>query len=192
MVTYPNGGETLYTGYTHNLLWDWNVQSERNAKVTLYKGGSSDSVLSAATPNDGALHMGIATNETAASDYKIRVESADSSAIYDESDANFTIATTALSVTAPDASTTRPPGSTLEIRWTWTGPSGANIKLELWKATSVNTVISTGTLNDGAYDWTIPGGQATDNDYKIRAYDTNSTNGTTIVADSATFSIEAL
>ena len=189
LVTYPDGGETLYTGYTHNLLWDWNVQSERNAKVTLYKGGSSDSVLSAATPNDGTYAHAIATNETAASDYKIRVESADSSAIYDESDANFTIATTALSVTGPAADSAHEPSSTLEIRWSFTGPSGGSIKLELWKATSVNTVISTGTTNDGVYDWTIPGGQATDDDYKIRAYDTSSTSGTTIYDDNYHFKV---
>lgn len=42
------------------------------------------------------------------------------------------------------------------IRWTSTEDTGSDVKLELYKGTSLNYTISTSTDNDGNYSWFVP------------------------------------
>ena len=61
----------------------------------------------------------------------------------------------------------------------------------LYKSASIIETITSSTANDGSYSYTFPGGLVNGNDYKIRAYDNNSTSGTTVLDDSSAFSIQA-
>ena len=74
-----------------------------------------------------------------------------------------------VTVTAANGGENWQRGTTQTIMWAHAGSSeAANVKIELLKGTSVNRVIASSTPNDGTYSWTIPGGQSTATNYKIR------------------------
>jgi hypothetical protein len=64
-------------------------------------------------------------------------------------------------------------GSSYNI--TWSGFSGSNVKIELYKGGSLNTTISSSTANDGTEPWTVPSGQTLGTDYKIKITSTSDT-----------------
>ena len=51
---------------------------------------------------------------------------------------------------------------------TWTDNIDENVKIELYKAGSLNSVIVSSTESDSAYDWIIPLDQEIGNDYKVK------------------------
>ncbi|MBN1510170.1 MAG: hypothetical protein JW955_25205 [Sedimentisphaerales bacterium] len=51
---------------------------------------------------------------------------------------------------------------------TWSGFTGSQVKIELYKGASLERTIRESTDNDGSYAWTVPGTQATGSDYRIR------------------------
>jgi hypothetical protein len=58
---------------------------------------------------------------------------------------------------------------------TWTGFPGSNVKIELYKGSSLNTTLSTSTGNNGSFSWTVPTGQALGTDYRIKVTSTSDT-----------------
>ena len=62
-------------------------------------------------------------------------------------------------------------GSTHSIAWS--GFTRSSVKIELYKGTALNTIISSSTTNDGSFSWTIPAIQAAGTDYKIRITSTS-------------------
>lgn len=51
---------------------------------------------------------------------------------------------------------------------TWGSAMGGNVKLELFKEGSLHSTIAASTPNNGSYSWTIPTGQPSGSDYKIK------------------------
>jgi len=94
---------------------------------------------------------------------------------------------TAFAVTSPSASTFLTPGEDLEITWTG-GDHLDEVKLELFKGGLLDTTIETAydVSGNGAYTWTIPGGQSAGTDYMIRV-----TRNGSETADSGLFAIMA-
>ena len=79
-------------------------------------------------------------------------------------------------------------GTTLLIKWTYTGNPGSFVKIELMSGSTVKTTINSrakiGSGGNGSLDWRIPSKQATGS-YTIRV--TSTTNGSS--ATSAVFTI---
>lgn len=75
---------------------------------------------------------------------------------------------TAITVTAPNGGETWYRGNTKTISWKKDGNPGANVKIELYKGSTLSTVISSKTPNDGSYSWYIPTYLPTGTDYKIK------------------------
>ena len=64
-------------------------------------------------------------------------------------------------------------GTTHTISWTKTGNPGANVRIQLYRGSSLVKTISSSTPNDGSFSWSIPSAQAIGNDYKIKITSTN-------------------
>ena len=73
-----------------------------------------------------------------------------------------------ITVSNPNTATSWQRGSTQTISWTSKGEVGSNVKIELRRGSSLESVIISTTANDGAYDWSIPSGQALGSDYKVK------------------------
>ena len=86
-VISPNGGETWVAGSIRNITW---TQSGLTGSVTfdLYKGGIILKTLGTAGVSDGTFSWAIGADETAGSDYRIRISQGSA---WDESDADFTL-----------------------------------------------------------------------------------------------------
>ena len=88
-VIFPNGSESLQKGTTQTITWLDNLS--RKIKIELYKNGTSYSVISDSTRNDGSKPWDIPLNVANGSDYKIKITSIDIPDFFDFSDADFTI-----------------------------------------------------------------------------------------------------
>ena len=187
-VTDPDGAEDWETGSTHNITWT-SVNVTGNVKVLLYKGGSLNSTLTSDTANDGTYSWSISSGLADGSDYKIRITSLSDGTVYDESDANFSLAAPAsITVTDPDGSEEWETGSTHNVTWTSVNVTG-NVKVELYKGGSLNSSLTSDTANDGTYSWAISSGLADGTDYKIRI--TSLADGTVYDESDANFELAA-
>ncbi len=163
MVTYPTAaGITFRPGQSPTITWaGFNGSS---IKIDLYKGASLHRTITSFTENDGSYTWPISTSQTLGSDFKIRVTSSDLTQ-FDESDNFFAIADPR--VTYPtDAGIAWKVGESRRI--TWTGFIGAEVRIELYDGRTLNRTIAASTVNDGSYDWTIPGDQTPGTNFMIR------------------------
>jgi hypothetical protein len=169
-VTSPNGGEDWELGSAQDITWS-SVNVSGNVKIELYKAGSVEETLSSDESNDGSYSWTISSELDAGSDYKIKISSLDNLNIYDESDAYFTLSTTpttpTITVTSPNGGEDWELGSAQDITWSSVNVSG-NVKIELYKAGSVEETLSSDESNDGSYSWTISSELDAGSDYKIR------------------------
>ena len=133
------------------------------------------------------IPAGTATGST----YKIGVQSASQTSIYDLSNNGFTITsgtiTPSITVTAPNGAESWVQGSSHAITWTSTGDVGSNVKIEVLKAGSVVQTLSSSDLNDGTYTWTISTALEAGADYQIRI--TSTTNAAVTDSSNANFAI---
>jgi len=88
-VTFPNGGEKLELGSACDIKWGDNIDG--NVKIELFKGGALKEVLASTTASDGSHIWQIPGNYQTGADYKIKITSIDSAALFDESDKTFEI-----------------------------------------------------------------------------------------------------
>jgi len=88
-LSSPNGGEEWEQGTTQNILWNDNIDG--NVKIDLLKGGALKETLAASTQSDGSFEWKIAAGYDPGTDYKIKITSIDSTALFDQSDQNFSI-----------------------------------------------------------------------------------------------------
>jgi hypothetical protein len=162
----PNGSEKLKPGENPTITWSSALGG--NVKIELWKGGSFNSTIAASQSNSGS-YTGWTVPALSGSDFRIRVVSVANAAIFDESDANFSIGT--ISAVAPTGGALFP-GSSTTI--TWTSAIGGTVKLELLKDAVVQgSPIALSAPNTGSYaGWTVPvSGSGTG--YKIRVTSTD-------------------
>lgn len=164
-VSFPSdAGIALEKGSTYDLTWSG--FSGTRVKIELLKGGALAAALSSSAPNDGTFSWTVPASQTADSDYRLRITSTSSPSQADVSDNDFAIGAVAR-VTYPSiAGITWEKGSTYTI--TWSGFSGARVKIELFRGASLRTTISASTSNDGSHEWTVPGSLATGRNYRVR------------------------
>jgi 5-hydroxyisourate hydrolase-like protein (transthyretin family) len=175
-VTVPNGGENWVRDAYHLIKWTSTGSPGANVKIELLKGGVVNKVISSSTANDGIYGAWkISSTQTLGTDYKIRITSTTYSIATDSSNNNFAIVRGTLTVTSPNGAEKWIRGTTHTITWSKAGTTGSYVKIELLKGGVVNRVISSSTLNDGSYSWTIPSTQTLGTDYKIRITSTTYT-----------------
>jgi subtilisin family serine protease len=98
-----------------------------------------------------------------------------------------------LRISSPDGGENWAAGTTVVIRWTYTGNPGYWVKIELLRAGLLNKTIMTyasaGNGGSGSYTWKIPDNQTPDTRYQIRV--TSRTSGTYTDTSNAYFTISA-
>ncbi len=87
-LSAPTGGEEVEQDKTYNIRWNDNING--NVKIELLKGGNVISELSASTESDGTFEWEVG-NTAIGTDYKVKVTSIDSSALFHQSIDNFSI-----------------------------------------------------------------------------------------------------
>ncbi|MBN1130130.1 MAG: hypothetical protein JXA71_14155 [Chitinispirillaceae bacterium] len=85
----PNGGETIETGSIFSIVWGDNIPG--NVRIDLIKGASTVKTLAASVASNGTYQWTVGPDITEGSDYKIKVTSVDSAALYDQSNSTFGI-----------------------------------------------------------------------------------------------------
>lgn len=157
-VTSPNGGETWGIGTSKLISWAstgevTNVRIEYSTDA-----GSSWSVITGSTPNDGNFAWSVLHTPSPYS--RIRIASVTNPLnIYDVSDANFTIAAApapAITVTTPNGGENFVIGTYRNVTWTSSGTL-TNVKLEYsTNGGSTFSLITVNTANTGSYAWKVP------------------------------------
>jgi len=80
----------------------------------------------------------------------------------------FTAPSPTIAVTAPVAGTNWYRGSNLPIIWTKSGTQSANVKIQLYKGSTMVKAITLTPPNDGSFDWLIPAGPVPAANYRVR------------------------
>ena len=88
-VTAPNGGENWRRGVKYFIQWNANLAE--NVALELYKAGAYVSTISSNAPATGAFQWQVGLGLTPGNDYSIKIRSVTNSALFDVSDAPFSI-----------------------------------------------------------------------------------------------------
>ena len=139
-----------------------------NVSITLLKGGSAVSTLSASTPNSGTFTWSVPSGQTIGTDYRIRVASVASPGVVDTSDADFSIvAPTTITVTSPNGGEQWDQGTSHSITWNSVGAVGTSVTITLLKGGVTVSTLAASASNTGSFAWNIPSNQLPGGDYAV-------------------------
>jgi DNA-binding beta-propeller fold protein YncE len=192
-VTGPNGGETYNVGEQITVSWNYTGSPGTAVKVELYKGGVAVKTMVASFPiaSGGSCVWTIPANQAPGSDYRVKVTSTRYGIFSDMSDADFTILPPTVNVTTPNGGESWMVGTTVPIKWSYTGNPGSRVKIDLYKGgvldRTISSGIATGGAGNGAFNWKIPTSVTPGGDY--RATITSTTYPTCTDTSDADFSI---
>jgi len=175
-LTNPNGGEVYLPGSTLPIHWVYSGSPGSMVRIELLQGTVVNRVLSSGTSIGtgvlGSYNWTIPSNQTPASDYRVRITSTNNSAYTDTSDAAFTIGDNpSITVVSPRGGETFYLGSPLTMSWNYTGNPGSTVNIEVLKGTAILktlTGISIGSSGSGSYNVTIPASTPLGSNYTIR------------------------
>lgn len=122
-VASPNGGEQLAVGSTVDLSWT-RVNASGGVTIALnrsYPAGMWETLATAITTSSYSWQVTSPVTSAA----RIRVTLDSSPSVTDESNANFTIVQSALTLTAPNGGESYTIGSPVTFRWSRTAAAGA-------------------------------------------------------------------
>ncbi len=91
-ITSPNGGEEWTQGSTQTITWNDNIPED--VKIELYKSGLFLQTISPSAASTGSFVWNIPADQLPGSDYKVKITSTTDPALFDYSNAEFTIAPT--------------------------------------------------------------------------------------------------
>ncbi len=171
-ITSPTSNSTWFTKSLLPITWSKISTQNANVKIQLYKGTSAVSTISLKTANDGSFDWTIASGLAAATNYRIKITTKDN--LLSAFSGYFTIARPSITITAPVAGAVWGKGTAQTITWTKTGTQAATVKIQLFKGTTLKATLAASTGNDGSFDWTVPAGQSTATNYKIKITTTDS------------------
>jgi hypothetical protein len=181
-VSSPNGGEVWEIGSTHDITWTDNIAE--NVKIELFKAGVFNTLIAGNETSDGTYSW-IVPAVTQASDYTVVITSVSNGSITDVSDANFTLQTSAITVSSPNGGENWQSG--IDHTITWTDNISEDVKIELYKGGVLNFTIAASTPSTGSYTWALPSGITAGSDYTVVI--TSVSNGSITDASDANFSI---
>ena len=177
-ITIPDATSSWEIDTIHSLTWT-SIVSIVNVRIELYWMGTLNATISASTPNDGSYSWTIPTALANSTFYQIKISDVANLTIYDYSD-NFEIYTMptlppvlvvdSITVTNPSGIVAWEINTVHTLTWTSTG-SISNVQIELYISGVLDSVLTSGTPNDGELSWTIPSGLANSTFYQIKISD---------------------
>ncbi|MCP4217192.1 MAG: hypothetical protein GY765_21285 [bacterium] len=161
-VTAPNGGESWESASSQDITWTSTGSMTNVAIDYSTDNGSSWSVITASTANDGTYSWTVPN--VPSTQCLVRVSDTDSDPT-DSSDAVFSITaatvTPTITVTAPNGGESWGIATSENITWSSTGTVG-NVMIEYSTNNGSSwTTISASTDNDGSYAWTVAAAAST-------------------------------
>ncbi len=159
-VTAPNTAMSLAGSSLQTVTW--NVSNTNispvncsNVKILLSTDGgyTYPTVLVANTPNDGTEIITLPNIST--SQARIRVEAV-GNIFFDISNANFTILTSSITVTAPNGGEAWIIGTNQSITWTSTGVANVKIEYTTNNGTEWLPIVESIPASPASYLWTVP------------------------------------
>jgi subtilisin family serine protease len=166
-ITSPTSTTSIEPGESHNIRWTDNFND--NVKLELYKGSSFQQTISSSTPSDGSYSWMVPTSLSSGTNYNVKIRNVNDSSVYDYS-SYFTIEPEA-NITSPTSTTDIEPGETYTIGWT--DNFSDNVKLELYKGSDFEQIISSSTSSDGSYSWWVPTSLSSGTNYNIKIRNVN-------------------
>jgi hypothetical protein len=168
-VTVPNGGESWIDGASQNITWTsagitGNVNIELNRT---YPSTGWTTILSNVA-NDGSEPWTVALPVTTTA--RVRISSISFPSVVDTSNANFTIGTRTITVTAPNGGESLIEGTSQTITWTSANLTG-NVDILLNRSYPLGTWenILLNTTNDGTQAWTVTIPTTTTARFRVRS-----------------------
>jgi hypothetical protein len=184
-LTSPNGAETWAVGSTQTIHWT-SAGLTGNVNLLISRdGGKKWTSLLAGTPNDGSQSWKVSGN--AATQARLKVVSVTNSAVFDISDADFSILAPSLTLTSPNGAEKWAIGSSYDITWDSALVTGKINILISRNGGSSWTPIFTNTPNDGVQSWTVSGAASS----KARVKVVSASNKTVFDTSNANFSLQA-
>lgn len=169
VIVTPNGGENLIMGCPAMIQWISAAATAGPFKIELYKNNLFHSVICAQTPS-GMMNFTwmVPTFLTPGNDYKVKVSTLTSPPVFDFSDSTFAINRGFIQVISPNGGETWVKGTMHPI--VWHDNLCSNVRIELWKAGAMHSVIANSVPSSGTFNWTIPnsGNFVTGNDYRVK------------------------
>ncbi len=194
-VIAPKGSESWQVGSTQMIQWSYTGSVGSTVKIELLKAGLLRSTLSgssaAGSSGSGSYSWAIDAGLPPASDYQIRITSNQNTS-YTVTSAAFALTLPpSITVISPNGGELWSPDSTQMIRWSYTGPVGSTVKIELLKAGGVSSTLTAsapvGSNGSGSYNWTINASLTPASDYQIRV--TSTSNAAVSDTSDANFSL---
>lgn len=186
-VTSPATGAKWFRGMGYDITWTAEGTINPAVKIQLYRGTTLVSTLSSGTPTTtGAFNWTVPAAQAIGANYAVKVTALDNKV--SARSGNFTIAAGAIAVTAPAAGASWQRGQPHLIAWTRQGDLiDDEVRIQLFKGTSLVSTIAAVTANDGGFEWTVPASQPLAANYRVRV----ATRDNLVSADSSKFAIVA-
>lgn len=168
-VNAPNGSESWNRGSVQEIRWTSNTEDSL-LQIDLYKGFTFVNTISNTVPNDtisdASYTWTIPEDLPTATDYLIKITGLETT-ISDYSNSGFDIVSTPfIQVTAPNGGEIWTVDSEYEIKWQ--DNLAEDVKIELFRASTLEMTVIDSTASNGSYMWTIPNTVSTGSNYKIR------------------------
>lgn len=163
----PDTGDTVVAGQYTPIQW----QAEgvgSYVRLELYSGTSYVQSIYSSTSNDGYYSWSPYTSTTGGDDYRIRLSSTSSTSRYAYSPTFTIVPYPQLTVASPSSGDMHYLGSTLTVEWTSQGAVGDNVRVDLYRSSSLVGTLALTTPNDGSLDWTVAGDLTESAYYRIR------------------------
>jgi hypothetical protein len=157
-VISPNGSETWYIGDSCPITWG-SAGITGNVRISISRdGGSTWSVITptGGIPNTNSYSWTVTGQSTRA---RIKVSTMATPAVFDTSDANFTIAAGTITVTSPNGGETWYTGDSNNITWDSSHVAG-NVKISVSRdgGSTWSVITPTGGIpNTNSYSWAVAG-----------------------------------
>lgn len=164
-VLEPNGGNYFGAGSSMDITWlSYQVNYVRIELST--DGGITYSLVNPFFPASLGLYTYVIPVGISSPSCRIKVMNAADFTIHDNSDNNFTIGSSSIQLTSPNAGTLLA-GSTVPIQWQTNG-IGNYVKIEFNDGTGSNwQTLSSSALNSGLFQHTLPFANLTQAKYRI-------------------------
>lgn len=175
-VNLPNGNESFKNSTAQVITWS---SANVDNVIIKYSGnnGSTFTTLQVVTASSGSYSWTVPNELT--NQALIKIEDASNNALFDLSDAPFSVYNWSFNLIQPISSSTWNIGSTQTINWYAENINNINIEYTTNNGTSWNSIVTNQLASTGNYNWVIP--NIPTSNAKIKLYDTQNSSSSFVM-----------